>query len=142
KFDCPDGQLPPGLGGNTHVTKNPQGSALDGFAGFVHQSRMPPESRPERTSADLTPSVGGFPDVAPLGHPVPKPAHEQTADEDPQLVNWDQVAATAEFRALLKAKLKFVAPATVFFMVYYFALPVLVGYERELMEKKIFGVVN
>ena len=30
----------------------------------------------------------------------------------------------------------------VFFIVYYFALPVLVGYARPLMEKRVFGAVN
>lgn len=47
-----------------------------------------------------------------------------------------------EFRGLLKTKLKFIAPATVFFVVYYFALPVLVGYAPELMQTRVFGVVN
>ena len=47
-----------------------------------------------------------------------------------------------EFRALLKAKFKFIAPATVFFAAYYFALPLLVGYAPKLMEKQVFGVVN
>jgi uncharacterized membrane protein (DUF485 family) len=99
-----------------------------------------PKQKP--TARDLTPLVGAATDVAPLGHGAVKPAHEQTAAEDAQLADWDQVAATEEFKALLKAKLKFVAPATVFFIVYYFALPVLVGYRREWMEKQVFGVVN
>jgi uncharacterized membrane protein (DUF485 family) len=47
-----------------------------------------------------------------------------------------------EFRELLKAKLKFIAPATVFFVIYYFALPILVGYAPHLMEKQVFGNVN
>lgn len=99
-----------------------------------------PQDKPPAT--DLTPSVGAFTDVAPLGHAGLKPAHEQTAGEDAQLADWDQIAAREEFKALLKAKLKFIAPATVFFIVYYFALPVLVGYKREWMEKQVFGVVN
>jgi len=92
--------------------------------------------------ADLTPSVGAATDIAPLGQTKPKPAHELTATEDPQLTDWDKVAGLEEFRALLKAKLKFIAPATLFFVVYYFALPVLVGYAPALMEKRVFGVVN
>ena len=48
----------------------------------------------------------------------------------------------AEFKALLAAKLKFIVPATVFFLVYYFALPILVGYAPHLMETKVLGVVN
>ena len=50
--------------------------------------------------------------------------------------------ALEEFRALLKTKLKFIVSATIFFIVYYFALPVLVGYAPELMQTKVFGVVN
>ena len=30
----------------------------------------------------------------------------------------------------------------IIFIVYYFALPVLVGYARPLMEKRVFGPVN
>jgi len=98
---------------------------------------------PSRKSpADLTPSVGAATDIAPLGQTQPKPPHELTAAEDPQLVDWEKVAAMDEFRALLKTKLKFIVSATIFFVVYYFALPVPVGYAPALMEKKVFGVVN
>ena len=48
----------------------------------------------------------------------------------------------AEFRKLLADKRKFIIPATVFFIAYYFALPVLVGYAPGLMGTKVFGVVN
>jgi len=102
---------------------------------------MSPDSS-RRPPADLTPSVGAATDIAPLGHPTPKPAHELTAAEDAQLTDWDRVAGLEEFRALLKAKFKFIAPATVFFATYYFALPLLVGYAPKLMEKQVFGVVN
>ncbi|OLD25762.1 MAG: hypothetical protein AUJ04_07125 [Acidobacteria bacterium 13_1_40CM_3_55_6] len=47
-----------------------------------------------------------------------------------------------EFRSMVSAKLRFIIPAVVFFVVYYFALPVLVGYAPGLMSKKIFGVIN
>lgn len=94
------------------------------------------------TSVDPTPSVGAATDVAPLGHDEVKPAHELTADEDVDVVDWERVAATDEFKTLLRAKVKFIVPATVFFVVYYFALPVLVGYAPGLMEQKVIGVVN
>ena len=32
--------------------------------------------------------------------------------------------------------------ATAFFVIFYFALPVLVGYWPELMERKVWGAVN
>ncbi|HEX4263339.1 MAG TPA: DUF485 domain-containing protein [Verrucomicrobiae bacterium] len=90
----------------------------------------------------MTPSVGAATDIAPLGRTQPRPAHELTAAEEAQVTDWNKVAAMEEFRALLKAKLRFIAPATAFFAIYYFALPVLVGYAPELMGKKIFGAVN
>lgn len=96
----------------------------------------------DKPAPDLTPSVGSATDIAPIGQAGSKPAHELTAAEDAQLVNWDEVAAMEEFRGLLKTKLRFIAPATVFFVVYYFALPVLVGYAPELMQTRVFGVVN
>jgi uncharacterized membrane protein (DUF485 family) len=56
--------------------------------------------------------------------------------------DWDRVAANAEFKALMKAKARFVVPATVFFLAYYFALPVLVGYAPDLMKTQVIGPVN
>jgi len=47
-----------------------------------------------------------------------------------------------EFRLLLLARKQFVIPATVFFVVYYFALPILVGYAPAFMSKKVWGQVN
>jgi len=93
-------------------------------------------------SPDLTPVTGSATDVAPLGRQAHKPAHELTADEDIDVADWDRLAALADFRALLAAKLRFIVPATVFFIVYYFALPVLVGYAPRLMATKVFGVIN
>jgi uncharacterized membrane protein (DUF485 family) len=56
--------------------------------------------------------------------------------------DWEQIAASDEFKTLVAAKRRFILPAVIFFIVYYFALPVLVGYAPELMATKIFGVVN
>jgi cation/acetate symporter len=38
---------------------------------------------------------------------------------------WERIAAMSTFHALLIAKQRFIIPATVFFLVYYFALPLL-----------------
>ena len=99
---------------------------------------MPEQPNSDR---DLTPEVSAETDVERLGHSSPPPAHEQTADEDAQIADWEGIAAQPQFKALLAAKLKFIVPATLFFVVYYFALPVLVGWFPELMEKRI-GPVN
>ena len=55
---------------------------------------------------------------------------------------WDAIAISAEFKALLRAKARFIVPMTIFFVVYYFALPVLVGFFPEVMNTKIAGDVN
>jgi len=93
-------------------------------------------------NTDPTPLSGSATDVAPLGRSSPKPPHELTADEDRDGVDWQRLAATNEFKSLLKAKARFVVPATIFFIVYYFSLPLLVGYAPALMARKVFGVVN
>ncbi len=91
---------------------------------------------------DLTPTSGAETDVAPLGRELPKPPHEQTAAEQVDAAHWDNIAASAEFKKLLRDKARFIVPATVFFVIYYFALPILVGYQPKLMEKKVWGNVN
>jgi uncharacterized membrane protein (DUF485 family) len=56
--------------------------------------------------------------------------------------DWERVAQSPEFRKLMASKARFVIPATVFFIVYYFALPVLVGYAPKLMSTPVLGVIN
>jgi uncharacterized membrane protein (DUF485 family) len=90
---------------------------------------------------DPTPVVGAPTDVAPAGHLAPKPFHELTADEISGGVDWEKIAARPEFQALLHRKARFIVPACIFFIVYYFALPALVGYARPFMEKRV-GPVN
>lgn len=91
---------------------------------------------------DPTPIIGAATDVARLTHAAPKPPHERTADEEAGAIDWAGLAASAKFRALLKAKRRFIVPAMIFFIVYYFALPVLIGYARPFMEKRVLGPVN
>ncbi|MFM2179648.1 MAG: hypothetical protein RL015_3746 [Verrucomicrobiota bacterium] len=57
-------------------------------------------------------------------------------------VNWEALEEKPEFRALLKKKAHFIITATIFFMTYYLALPILVGYFPELMKRKVWGEVN
>jgi uncharacterized membrane protein (DUF485 family) len=101
---------------------------------------MPPKIQMEPEPGDQTPEVGSATDVAPLGRGRAKPAHELTAEEEADAANWDAVAADPEFRGLLASKRRFIVPATVFFVVYYFALPVLVGYAPRLMETRVLGL--
>ncbi len=95
---------------------------------------MPPE--PPNPSEDPKPIPGS--DV--VGNS--KPAHAPLADPSAHVVDWDALATSTRFRELLKAKRRFMVPAVLFFVVYYFALPVLVGYAPALMTKRVLGPVN
>jgi uncharacterized membrane protein (DUF485 family) len=55
---------------------------------------------------------------------------------------WDRIAASREFQDLMAIKRTFIVPAFIFFLVYYFALPVLVGYAPKFMAMKVVGPVN
>ena len=91
---------------------------------------------------DPTPLVGAATDVARLSHAAPKPPHERTADEEPDVIAWEVLARSDRFRLLLRAKRRFVIPAMIFFVIYYFALPTLVGYAPQFMAKQVIGSVN
>jgi uncharacterized membrane protein (DUF485 family) len=55
---------------------------------------------------------------------------------------WDKIAASPQFKDLMATKKMFIVPAFIFFVVYYFALPVLVGYAPAFMSTKVIGNVN
>jgi uncharacterized membrane protein (DUF485 family) len=114
----------------------------DGWFSILTVDTLMQHKQADSDNSDLTPLAGAPTDVAPLGHGRPEPAHELTADEDADVADWDRVAAMDEFKRLVAAKRRFIIPATIFFIVYYFALPVLVGYAPKLMERRVFGVVN
>ena len=91
---------------------------------------------------DPTPEVGAATDIARLSHAKPIPPHERTAAEEAGLTNWSGIAAGEKFRELLRAKRRFIVPAVLFFIAYYFALPVLVGYAPKLMARLVLGPLN
>jgi uncharacterized membrane protein (DUF485 family) len=91
---------------------------------------------------DPTPISGAPTDVARLSHRPPKPAHERTADEERGLADWEKIARSNEFKELIRAKRRFIIPATIFFVIYYFALPYMVGYHTAFMQRKIWGEMN
>ncbi len=55
---------------------------------------------------------------------------------------WDRVAGSRPFKDLMATKKSFVVPAFIFFLIYYFLLPVLVGYAPRFMSIKVWGDVN
>ncbi|MEZ0274174.1 MAG: DUF485 domain-containing protein [Roseimicrobium sp.] len=66
---------------------------------------------------------------------------ETPADKKSQ-PDWDGIAARPAFHVLLAKKARFLWAGTIFFLVYYFALLVLVGWWPELMKKQVLGVLN
>ena len=55
---------------------------------------------------------------------------------------WDRIHNSPDYRRMIAQKERFVLTATAFFLAYYFALPVLVGYWPDLMKREVWGVVN
>ncbi|HEX6349964.1 MAG TPA: DUF485 domain-containing protein [Candidatus Dormibacteraeota bacterium] len=63
-------------------------------------------------------------------------------DAPQELAAWEGLEATQEFKDLVRARWKFVIPATVFFLVYYFLLPLLNGLATGFMRTNVIGDVN
>jgi uncharacterized membrane protein (DUF485 family) len=122
------------------ATGEPDFSLAFSTAPFYIRDAMAADDR--KTPEDPTPLIAAPTDVAPLSHAQPKPPHERTADEEADVIDWEKLAASERFKNLLRAKRRFIVPAMIFFIVYYFALPVLIGYARPFMEKRVLGPVN
>jgi uncharacterized membrane protein (DUF485 family) len=84
----------------------------------------------------LTREGGFMADVAPNLQAV----KEQQAAQSRSV--WDRIAESREFKDLMETKKTFIVPAFIFFVIYYFALPVLVGYAPHFMDIRVFGKVN
>lgn len=65
-----------------------------------------------------------------------------TGEEERRAAEWSEIEQEVGFRRLVTAKRRFIIPATLFFIIYYFALPVLVGYFPALMEINVVGRIN
>lgn len=74
--------------------------------------------------------------------PVPSKEVVRPGPADGDGVHWEGLEETDEFRQLVRARLRFVLPATIFFLVYYFLLPLGNGLAPGLMKTKVFGQVN
>ncbi len=59
--------------------------------------------------------------------------HHLTASE------WDELADDPDFIALLRARRRFIVPSTIFFLVFYLALPVGVALAPTFMNQRVFG---
>jgi uncharacterized membrane protein (DUF485 family) len=70
---------------------------------------------------------------------APPPAATAAGEGD---AHWEGLEETDEFRKLVQARWRFVAPATVFFLVYYFALPLSNGLFPSVMRTELIGHIN
>jgi uncharacterized membrane protein (DUF485 family) len=52
---------------------------------------------------------------------------------------WDELAAEPEFRALVRARRRFIGPATLFFVAFYLGLPISAGFAPAVMSRPAFG---
>lgn len=55
---------------------------------------------------------------------------------------WKRIYGTSAYRAMVARKGRIVCVMTVFFVAYYFALPILVAYWPEAMRRRVWGHVN
>jgi uncharacterized membrane protein (DUF485 family) len=86
-----------------------------------------------------------------VGKPLPNPAAPQTrgdvgvagrAPSTEDVAHWEGLEQTDEFRQLIRARLRFVLPATIFFLAYYFLLPLGNGLAPDFMRTNVVGHVN
>ena len=73
---------------------------------------------------------------------APTAAEALSAEESSRIAEWQAIEATPEFQELVADKRRFIIPATIFFIVYYFALPISVGYLPDLMDTNVIGNIN
>ena len=55
---------------------------------------------------------------------------------------WQKIYDSAGYRNLIAGKTRAICALTAFFIAYYFALPVLVGYWPDLMARPLIGKAN
>lgn len=66
---------------------------------------------------------------------------QQRAESRSPSHDWERIANTPEFREMMARKKRFIIPATLFFALYYFALPILTGY-FDFLNARVVGALN
>ena len=84
-----------------------------------------------------------------IDSPLPSQPSARKQEEAPgpgstveDVAYWEGLEHTDEFRQLVTARMRFVLPATVFFLVYYFLLPLANGLAPGFMRTDVIGHVN
>ena len=56
--------------------------------------------------------------------------------------DWEELRASPEFHRLVAARVRFVVPATIFFLVFYMLLPLGIAFAPGLMKTNVAGHIN
>ena len=57
-------------------------------------------------------------------------------------MNWEKIAESKDFKHLISIRSKFTIIALLFSFIFYFSLPLTVGYLPQIMNRKVFGSIN
>lgn len=84
-----------------------------------------------------------------IDRPLPAQRPERSSGEvrdagipTEDVASWEGLEKTDEFRRLINARKRFVLPATVFFLAYYFLLPLANGLAPGFMRTDVIGNIN
>src|ERR1700730_1688348 len=75
--------------------------------------------------------------ISARGHPAELPEDEAGWNDE-----LEGIENHEEFKTLVRSRWRFVLPATVFFLIYYFLLPVLNGTQTDFMRQEVIGHIN
>lgn len=56
--------------------------------------------------------------------------------------DWESIMGSPDFKKLVSAKNSFIWPVFIFSVIFYFLLPISVGYFKPIMNQKILGPIN
>ncbi|MDY0323864.1 MAG: DUF485 domain-containing protein [Candidatus Carbobacillus sp.] len=73
---------------------------------------------------------------------VGMPEKDQPLQNEVSSAKFAQIARSQEFRALRRAKLTFIWPVSLLFIVFYLLLPLLAGYAKPLMSQYVVGFIT
>lgn len=67
--------------------------------------------------------------------------NQQLKEEVEKKIDYEQIANSNQFKRLMHQKKKFIVPLTVFFLVFYFLLPILTSY-TTFLNTPVFGDIS
>ena len=73
---------------------------------------------------------------------LPRQGAGGSTPASPADAEWQAIERDPDFKQLVQHKRSFILPLTVFFIVFYFAFLVIVGYLPDVANAEIFGHVN